>query len=138
MAPAAEVPPPRLDHEERLALERGVEQFNAGYYFECHDTLEELWAGIRGPSRGFFQGLIQVAVALYHLGGGNLAGAQSMIERALGRFAPYPGRYFGFDLAAQRRQLEAWREAIARAEPPVAESEGRPRWLFEPAPDEEA
>jgi predicted metal-dependent hydrolase len=131
VAETARVPEPALDAQERSLFLKGVAEFNSGYYFECHDTLEELWAGIRGPSRDFFQGLIQVSVALYHLGGGNLAGAHSMIERALRRFAPYPDQYFGFDLGAQRRQLEAWREAIARAQPPAVEGEGRPRWRFE-------
>jgi predicted metal-dependent hydrolase len=106
------VPEPRLSDEERAELARGVEQFNTGYYFECHDTLEELWSGLRGGQRDFFQGLIQVAVAFYHLGRGNQGGASSMLERALTRFARYPDRYFGFDLLTHRRELELRLAAI--------------------------
>lgn len=109
---AATPPEPVLDETGRDALRRGVHEFNQGLFFECHDTLEELWSGIRGPSRDFFQGLIQVAVAFHHVSNGNAAGALSMIERALGRFRAYPGRYFGFDLAAQRAELLAWRERL--------------------------
>ena len=98
-------PEPELDEEERRQFDRGVDEFNRGFYFECHDTIEDLWSGLRGPSRDFFQGLIQVSVAFYHLGNGNLAGADSMARRALKRFERYPDRYFGFDLAAQREAL---------------------------------
>ncbi len=105
-------PEPVLGDEEREAFRRGVEEYNRGLFFECHDTLEEVWSGIRGPARDFFQGLIQVAVAFHHVSNGNAAGALSMIDRALGRFRAYPGRYFGFDLDGQRAELLEWRERL--------------------------
>ena len=125
------VPAPTLTASERDAFDRGVAEFNTGYYFECHDTLEDMWTGIRGPSRDFFQGLIQVSVAFYHLGNGNLAGAESMSRRALKRFERYPDRYFGFDLAAQRGALRLLLEGIARGDAEAAASAGPPRWTFE-------
>ena len=91
-----------------------MEEFNRGLFFECHDTLEDLWSGIRGPARDFFQGLIQVAVAFHHVSNGNAPGARQHDRRALGRFRAYPGRYFGFDLDAQRAELGAWRERLAQ------------------------
>jgi uncharacterized protein len=118
------VPEPALDDEERAALRRGIAEFNDRLFFECHDTLEELWSGIRGPARDFFQGLIQVAVAFHHVSNGNGPGAVSMIDRALGRFRVYPARYFGFDLDAQRAELAAWRERL-----------NRPGWETEPLPE---
>jgi predicted metal-dependent hydrolase len=104
----AAVPEPALADDERRAFEKGVAEFNAGQYFECHDTLEDLWSGVRGPSRDFFQGLIQVAVAFHHLTRGNLAGAGSLLQRAQGRLARYPDHYYGFDLARLRAELTAW------------------------------
>jgi predicted metal-dependent hydrolase len=123
---------PRLSDDERRALEEGVREFNAGFFFECHDTLEEMWSGIRGPSRDFFQGLIQVSVAFYHLTSGNLAGAESMLTRALQRFAAYPDRYCGFDLAAHRRELQAWLERIREPDVGAAGGGSLPRWEFAP------
>jgi predicted metal-dependent hydrolase len=125
-----EIPEPDLTAEERAAFDRGVAEFNAGLYFECHDTLEDLWAGIRGPSRDFFQGLIQVSVAFYHLTSDNLAGATSMFGRALKRFERYPDRYFGFDLGAHRAELRRWIESVDD----TTATPGRPRplpvWTF--------
>ena len=124
------VPEPVLSAEERAALDRGVAEFNDGFYFECHDTLEDLWSGLRGPSRDFFQGLIQVAVGHYHLGNANGAGAASMFERALRRFEQYPERYFGFDLEQQRAQLREALERFATSGPTGAPS-APPQWRFD-------
>jgi len=124
------LPDPELDPEERRAFDTGVSEFNSGYFFECHDTLEDMWTGLRGPSRDFFQGLIQVSVAFYHLTGGNLAGAQSMLRRALKRFEKYPDRYFGFDLAAHREVLVAWQRRIDSGDVAEVEVEALPKWRF--------
>jgi len=125
----SELPEPQLSAEERLLFDRGVAEFNAGLYFECHESLEDLWNGVRGPTRDFFQGLIQVSVAFHHLTRGNLGGARSTLTRALKRLEPYPRRYYGFDLDAHRELLSRWLVAIeakdenALAQPP-------PTWRF--------
>ena len=122
---------PVFTSEEQQLFDKGVAEFNAGFYFECHDTLEDLWSGLRGPARDFFQGLIQVSVGFYHLGGGNLRGAESMFARALRRFEPYPDRYFGFDLVAHRRKVEGWRERLRAPELGPVSLDDLPRWHFE-------
>jgi predicted metal-dependent hydrolase len=121
---------PSLEDEERRALAKGIAEFNAGLFFECHDTLEDMWGGIRGPSRDFFQGLIQVSVAYYHLGNGNAAGAESMMRRALKRFERYPERYCGFDVGAQRARLDGWLERFASGDG-AATAADQPRWHFD-------
>jgi predicted metal-dependent hydrolase len=126
-----ETPEPSLSSEERAAFLKGVEEFNRGLFFECHDTLEDLWTGIRGPSRDFFQGLIQVSVAFYHLTGGNAAGASSLLGRALRRFEAYPERYFGFDLLAHREELLLWQARIAADEGMKPSREELPVWRFD-------
>ena len=126
-------PDPELSEEERRAFEKGVSEFNAGFFFECHDTIEDMWSGVRGPSRDFFQGLIQVSVAFYHLTGGNLAGAESMLARALKRFEKYPDRYFGFDLDAHRTELRDWLERIRAQDTGQAALDVLPKWKFDPS-----
>jgi hypothetical protein len=132
MNQARDVAPPLLNDDETRAFDKGVAEFNAGYYFECHDTLEDMWTGLRGPSRDFFQGLIQVSVAFYHLTGGNLPGAESMLRRALKRFERYPERYFGFELAAHRAELEGWLDRIASAQIEGLTLADLPKWRFAP------
>ena len=57
-----------------------IRQFNSGLWYECHETLEELWLGEEGEVRDFFQGVLQVAVALHHWRNGNYGGAISLFS----------------------------------------------------------
>uniref|UniRef100_C6E3H5 DUF309 domain-containing protein n=1 Tax=Geobacter sp. (strain M21) TaxID=443144 RepID=C6E3H5_GEOSM len=62
-------------------LVKAVEEFNRGEWFECHETLEELWVGEKGELRDFYQGVLQIAVALHHWHNGNLKGALILLQR---------------------------------------------------------
>jgi len=110
--PVPPLPEPALSPEEQDAFARGVAQFNAHLFFECHDTLEDLWSGVRGPSRDFFQGLIQVAVGFYHLGNDNRGGAVRLLERARRRLEGYPDHYGGIALAELREAVGCWLGAL--------------------------
>lgn len=61
-------------------LVRAVEEFNRGEWFECHETLEELWVGEKGELRDFYQGVLQIAVALHHWRNGNFKGALILLQ----------------------------------------------------------
>jgi predicted metal-dependent hydrolase len=121
------VPPPSLTPPEQATFERGVAEFNRGHFYECHDTLEELWAGVRGASRDFFQGLIQVAVGFYHLGNDNPVGAGRLFGRALGRLAGYPEHYAGVDVGALRACVLDWQRGLAPGGPVPAAHPPPPR-----------
>ncbi|MFM9058994.1 MAG: DUF309 domain-containing protein [Planctomycetaceae bacterium] len=84
---------------EPLYLE-GIERFNACDYFEAHEVWEELWTDYRGPSRKFYQALIQAAVALYHFNNGNLRGARKLHASVHGYLEPYAPRHLGLDVTA--------------------------------------
>ena len=103
----------------------GIQQFNAGRYFECHDTLEEVWSGTRGSSRSFLQGLIQIAVAYHHLSNGNAGGARSVFGRALERLEGYGASHLDVDLDDVRAQA---REALARLDHGAPPADEGPRW----------
>lgn len=46
---------------------KGIEEFNRQEFFECHETLEELWLEERGEDRKFYQAIIQIAAGYYKL-----------------------------------------------------------------------
>ncbi len=114
---SASIPEPVLAPEDFEGLVRGIARFNEGHLFECHDTLEEVWAGVRGPSREFFQGLIQASVGFYHLGNGNRPGAATLLRRALARLERYPACYAGVDLVRLRASLGDWLAALESGSP---------------------
>ena len=110
------IPEPELSDEERRQVAEGMAQFDQGLFFECHDTLEDVWTGVRGPSRDFFQGLIQVAVGFYHLSNDNRGGAATLLRRGLGRLAKYPDRYGGLELVRLRLEVLEWLERVESGE----------------------
>ncbi|HEY4312448.1 MAG TPA: DUF309 domain-containing protein [Pirellulales bacterium] len=77
---------------------RGIEFFNDCEFFESHEAWEELWTEYQGPSRKFYQGLIQAAVALHHFGNGNIRGAKKLYYTSLGYLEPYRPLHEGIDL----------------------------------------
>ncbi len=120
MRDPAPAPLPPLSDAERALLQRGVAQWNARLFFECHDTLEELWGGLRDQRRDFVQGLIQLAVAFYHLGNGNRRGAVRLFDRGLERLARYPESYAGIAAGPLREAAARWRVAAASRSGPVS------------------
>ena len=77
---------------------QGVEQFNQGQFYACHDTLEALWIEASEPNKTFYQGILQIAVALYHLGNSNWRGTVILLGEGINRLRRYPSAYAGIDV----------------------------------------
>ena len=77
---------------------QGVEQFNSGQFYACHDTLEALWIEAGEPEKTFYQGILQIAVALYHLENRNWRGAVILLGEGSNRLRRYPSSYGGVDV----------------------------------------
>ena len=92
-------------------LLRSIEQFNAGEYWECHETLETLWRAEERPVRDLYQGILQVGVAFHHLKGGNYAGAVKMFRRGLPRLRDLPEACQGVHVAALARAARGVHDA---------------------------
>ncbi len=78
---------------------QGVAEFNAGEYYACHDTLEALWMDSIDPDKKFYQGVLQIAVACYHLHNRNWRGAVTLLGEGIGRLPYYQPVYAGIDVA---------------------------------------
>ena len=50
------------------AVYKAAEQFDRGDFWDCHETLEEVWLQAPYPLRLFYHSMIKVAVGLYHVG----------------------------------------------------------------------
>ena len=76
-------PPPELRH--------AVEQFNRGEFWECHETLEDVWRETPYPFRLFYHAVIKTAVGFHHLSVHNRHGARVKLRdgvELLGLFQP--------------------------------------------------
>jgi uncharacterized protein len=98
--------------DEELYL-RGIKLFNSTAYFEAHEVLEDVWRAAPGPEKKFYQGLIQVAVALHHHGKGNLVGARSLLGRAARNLSSYPEDFGGLRLRELLDSIAHWQRALA-------------------------
>jgi uncharacterized protein len=94
---------------------QGVEQFNTGQYYDCHDTLEALWIEATEPEKTFYQGILQIAVALYHLGNNNLRGAAILLGEGSNRLRRYPSDYGGIDVDELLDRSAALLKALQQA-----------------------
>jgi uncharacterized protein len=77
---------------------QGVREFQQGQFYECHDTLEALWIEAREPNKTFFQGILQIAVACYHLSHNNWKGAVILLGEGIRRLVTYQPEYVGLDI----------------------------------------
>jgi len=92
------------DSEQEL-FERGIDLFNEGRLFDCHEVWEELWKRSTGREKAFIQGMIQAAVAILHVERGNPDGARSQYEKAITKLSDFPSAYRGIAIARLRDDL---------------------------------
>jgi len=91
-----------------VSLERGVQLFNAGRYWDAHEAWEEAWMPDRkGLDGGFYKGLIQVAAGCLHYGRRNRRGALNKWRSGADYLRPYLPANQGLDLAALVRATDA-------------------------------
>jgi uncharacterized protein len=88
-----------------LLLE-GINFFNSCRYFDAHEAWEDLWRVSGGPLRLFYQGLVQAAVGMHHLSGGNLNGAKAQLTKSLDKLQQYPETFCGIDNSKLVRDLQ--------------------------------
>ena len=77
---------------------KGVEEFNRGLFFECHETLEEIWLEDRGEDRQFYQGIIQIAAAYFKWEQNVPMGTVKLMRSGLEKLLPYGPVHLGIDL----------------------------------------
>jgi uncharacterized protein len=98
-------------------LQRAIELFNAGRYFECHEVLEEPWLAAAEPERRFLKGLIHAAVSLHHYQRGNAHGARVKASSARGYLESFLPVHAGIDLQALLAELERFMAPLDRWPP---------------------
>ncbi len=93
-------------------LLQGIREFNRGDWYDCHETVEELWIGAEGEVRNFYQGIIQIAVALHHWRNGNFGGAVSLLNGGAGYLRRMADRCQWVDVAGLVADADTVRKAL--------------------------
>jgi uncharacterized protein len=84
----------KSDPEYRQA----IAAFNGQAYYLCHDLLEQIWHEAETSDRNFYQGLLQLAVGLYHLQNYNWHGTAILLGEGIGRLRHYDPEYRDVDI----------------------------------------
>jgi sugar phosphate isomerase/epimerase len=79
--PCDGAPPPGL-------LE-GIQLFNDGDYYECHEAIEHEWHAETGPIRRLYQGILQIGVGFLHARRGNHTGALLLLADGIEKTAEF-------------------------------------------------
>lgn len=95
-------------------FQAGINFFNSGRYFEAHEAWEDMWRDSRGPLRFFYQGMVQAAVGLHHLGRGNRNGAAAQLQKSVSKLEQYPQKFCRID---NRRLVEDLKKVLESMEP---------------------
>jgi hypothetical protein len=83
----------------------GVRHFNAGRFFEAHESFEELLDHVEGDDRWtLLVALIQVAVG-YHKYAAGHPGAERMLRLGAAKLAPFPQAFAGLDVERLRTRV---------------------------------
>ena len=113
---------------------KGIEEFNKGEFYECHEYLEEAWMQEPERVRALYQGILQIGVGFYHLTNGNWRGATGLLRNGTGRLKEFEPAILGIDVARLVRESErCLRELEALGRERVAEFDRTkiPRVLFQ-------
>jgi predicted metal-dependent hydrolase len=94
-----------------------LQQFNDGWYFESHETLEDLWMVTPLPEREMFQGIIQLAAAFVHYARGERAGVLKLLNAAIDKLRRFEPERFGVDITKLVQETSRARDAIAALGP---------------------
>ncbi len=89
------------------ALAAGIEEFNAGNYYEAHEIWEALWLEVVGEEKVCYQSLVQIAAGYHKLSIGEVSGARKLLQRGLQRLSAFGPAAYGI-------ALEPFRSAVAR------------------------
>jgi uncharacterized protein len=115
-------------------LGEGIDLFNRGEYYACHDVLEAIWMEANTLEKPFYQGILQIAVGLYHLGNHNWQGASILLGEGVNRLRPFEPAYAGIDVECLVDCGWAWLTALHQSGPErvvevaaaIPQSQGKP------------
>lgn len=101
---------------------QGIEQFNRREFYECHDTLEALWMEAVEPNKTFYQGILQIAVGIYHLSNNNWRGAVILLGEGMNRLRRYQPDYATVDVEQLLLESAAMLKVLQATDPANSEA----------------
>lgn len=94
-------------------FQQGIDLFNRGEFYACHESLEQIWMTARQPERWFLQALIHFAVGFYHHRRDNRTGAVRQLRKGLKKIRGYLPQWGGVATGELEREVSERLRVIA-------------------------
>ncbi|MFM1842410.1 MAG: hypothetical protein RLZZ490_1146 [Cyanobacteriota bacterium] len=104
-----------MNDQDGFAL--GIQQFNQQDFYACHDTLEAVWLQCNPVDKNFYQGILQIAVAHYHLSNHNWQGAVTLLGEGIRRLNPFRPVYQNINIERLSQESAALLSALQQIHP---------------------
>jgi hypothetical protein len=98
-------------------MQQGLELFNQGKFYECHEVIEDAWMEEKDPIRVMYQGILQIGVACYHIQNRNWRGAIRVLERGVPKAARFAPNCMGINISKLLEDSEVVRRELVRLGP---------------------
>jgi predicted metal-dependent hydrolase len=99
-------------------LLKAIDEFNAGEFFEQHETLELLWRATPDEIRHLYEGILQIGVGMHHLlVNRNFHGATVKLDHGVRLLDAFPSVCHGVDVGRLRRDARAARAHLLELGP---------------------
>ena len=97
-------------------LGKAIDQFNNRLFWDCHETLEDVWRASPYPFRHFYQGIIKVAVGFYHLSLHHRKGATNKLSEGWSLLKVFSPGFLGVNVDQLCRDTQPWIDRLSKAE----------------------
>lgn len=97
-----------------LSLTTAIDQFNTGLFWDCHETLEDLWRATPYPLRHFYQAVIKIAVGFHHSNRHNAKGARNKLSEGLALLNPFTPIFMGLSTHSLANDVQDWLNVIGK------------------------
>lgn len=98
-----------IDISEEIldCVAEGIELFNRGEFYACHECLAKAWLREPRPIRFLYQGILQVGIGFYHLDNGNWHGATRLLRSGIGYLEEFEPETLVIDVSELVRESGA-------------------------------
>jgi predicted metal-dependent hydrolase len=99
-------------------LIQAIHEFNAGEFFDQHETLELLWRATPEEIRHLYEGILQIGVGMHHLlTRRNFHGATVKLDHGIRLLEAFPADCHGVDIRRLRSDAAAARTHLLELGP---------------------
>jgi len=99
-------------------LAKAIHEFNAGEFFDQHETLELLWRATPDEIRHLYEGILQIGVGMHHLlKNRNFHGAAVKLDHGIRLLEVFPAVCHGVNIAQLRTDAATARKRLLELGP---------------------